>query len=274
VTIASTTGRSSAAILVSFAAITVLPILGVVLLSLQPEQAQLSGFELPDRLHFENYARAFAVAHFASYLQSSLIVSVAVVVGTVIVSTLSGYAFGTMRFAGEKVLFYLLLAGLVIPFEAVIVPLYVELRAARLTNSYWSVILPLIAINSSFGTFWMRAYFRQVPRQLLEAAALDGAGSLRILYKVLLPGARPALLTLVVLVFMWSWNEFLLPLVMFAREDLRTAPLGLAFFAGRYTTDRVGMAAAAVMVALPVVVLFIATHRRFVHGMWVGALKS
>ena len=120
----------------------------------------------------------------------------------------------------------------------------------------------------------MRAYFRAVPRQLIEAAALDGAGSLRILWKVLLPGARPALLTLVVLVFMWSWNEFLLPLVMLSREDLRTAPLGLAFFAGRYTTDLVGMAAAAVMVALPVVVLFIATHRRFVHGMWVGALKQ
>ena len=273
-TAVSTTRGGSVAILVSFAAITVLPILGVVLLSLQPEQAQLSGFELPDRPHFENYARAFEVAHFASYLWSSLIVSVAVVVGTVVVSTLSGYAFGTMRFAGEKFLFYLLLAGLVIPFEAVIVPLYVQLQAVHLTNSYWSVILPLIAVNSSFGTFWMRAYFRQAPRQLIEAAELDGAGSLRILWKVLLPGARPALLTLVVLVFMWSWNEFLLPLVMLSREDLRTAPLGLAFFAGRYTTDLVGMAAAAVMVALPVVVLFIATHRRFVHGMWVGALKS
>jgi len=274
VTAAPRTGTWSAAVLISFAAITVLPILGVVLLSLQPEHAQLSGFELPDRLHFENYARAFEVAHFASYLQSSLIVSIAVVAGTVVVSTLSGYAFGTMRFAGENVLFYLLLTGLVIPFEAVIVPLYVELRAGHLTNSYWSVILPLIGTNSAFGTFWMRAYFRAVPRQLLEAAAMDGAGSMRILWKVLLPGARPALLTLVVLVFMWSWNEFLLPLVMLSREDLRTAPLGLAFFAGRYTTDFVGMAAAAVMVALPVAVLFIATHRRFVHGMWVGALKQ
>jgi raffinose/stachyose/melibiose transport system permease protein len=260
--------------LMSFAAITVLPIVGIVILSLQPEEAQLSGLEWPDRLHFENYARAFEVAHFSDYLRSSLIVSGAVVVGTVVVSTLSGYAFGTMRFPGQDFLFYLLLAGLVIPFEAVIVPLYAELRAVNLTNSYWSVILPLVGTNSAFGTFWMRAYFRAVPRQLMEAAELDGAGSLRILWKVLLPGARPALLTLVVLVFMWSWNEFLLPLVMLSREDLRTAPLGLAFFAGRFTTDRVGMAAAAVMVALPVVLLFVATHRRFVHGMWVGALKQ
>ena len=267
-------GAWNAALLISFAAVTVMPIVGIVLLSLQPEHGQMSGFELPDRLHFENYARAFEVAHFASYLKSSLIVSSAVVVGTVIVSTLAGYAFGTMRFAGENVLFYLLLTGLVIPFEAVIVPLYVELRAGNLTNSYASVILPLIGTNSAFGTFWMRAYFRSVPRQLIEAAAMDGAGSLRILWKVLLPAARPAMLTLVVLVFVWSWNEFLLPLVMLSREDLRTAPLGLAFFTGRYTTDLVGMAAAAVMVALPVAVLFIATHRRFVQGMWVGALKQ
>ncbi len=273
-TAAPRTGWWSAALLVSFAAITVLPILGILLLSLQPEEAQLSGFEIPDRLAFENYARAWEVAHFGSYLRSSLIVSVAVVAGTVVVSTLSGYAFGTMRFAGDNFLFYLLLAGLVIPFEAVIVPLYVQLRAGHLTNTWWSVILPLIGVNSSFGTFWMRAYFRAVPRQLIDAASLDGAGSLRILWRVLLPGARPALLTLVVLVFMWSWNEFLLPLVMLSREDLRTAPLGLAFFAGRYTVDRSGMAAAAVMVALPVVVLFVATHRRFVHGMWVGALKQ
>lgn len=261
-------------ILVAFAAITVLPIAGIVLLSLHPEPSQLSGFAWPERLYLGNYARAFEVAHFASYLQSSLIVSAAVVVGTVVVSTLGGYAFGTMRFPGDRFLFYLLLTGLVIPFEAVIVPLYVELRTGGLTNTYASVILPLIGVNSAFGTFWMRAYFRSVPRQLIEAAAMDGAGSLRILWKVLLPGARPALLTLVVLVFVWSWNEFLLPLVMLSREDLRTAPLGLAFFQGRYTIDLAGMAAAAVMVALPVVVLFIATHRRFVHGMWVGALKQ
>lgn len=273
-TAARRSGPWNAAILVAFAAITMLPILGIVLLSVQPEQSNLTGLELPDRPHFENYARAFGVAHFGTYLQSSLIVSIAVVAGTVVVSTLSGYAFGTMRFAGDDILFYLLLAGLIIPFEAVIVPLYVDLRAVDLTNSYASVILPLIGVNSAFGTFWMRAYFRSVPHQLIEAAALDGAGSLRILWKVLLPGARPALLTLVVLVFVWSWNEFLLPLVMLSREDLRTAPLGLAFFTGRFTTDLVGMAAAAVMVALPVVVLFIATQRRFVRGLWVGALKQ
>jgi raffinose/stachyose/melibiose transport system permease protein len=262
------------AILVSFAAIMVLPILGVVILSLHAGNAQLSGFELPHTLHFDSYVRAFNTAHFSTYLKSSVIVSSAVVTGTVIVSVLSGYAFGTMRFRGDTLLFYLLLAGLIIPFEAIIVPLYFDLRRFHLTNSYWSVILPLIGTNASFGTFWMRAYFRSVPRELIEAAAIDGAGSFRTLWKILLPAGRPALLTLIVLVFMWSWNEFLLPLVMLSSDELRTAPLGLAFFAGRYQTDRVGLAAAAVMVAIPVIVVFITLQRSFVRGMLAGALKE
>ena len=264
----------STAILIPFALLTVLPIAGVVLLSLQSGDAPLAGFEWPDRLHVENYARAFETAHFSSYLTASFIVSIAVVAGTLFVSVLAGYAFGTMRFRGERALFYLLMIGLIVPFEAIIVPLHAEMRTVHLTNNFLSVILPLIGTNAAFGTFWMRAYFRDVPQQIIEAAALDGAGSMRILWQVLLPGARPALLTLVILVFLWTWNEFLLPLVMLSRESLRTAPLGLAFFAGRYQSDRVGMAAAAVMIALPVVVLFVATQRRFVQGLWSGALKE
>jgi raffinose/stachyose/melibiose transport system permease protein len=262
------------AILIFFAAVMVVPIVGVVILSFHPTNAKVSGFELPHGLHFETYKQAFTTARFSSYLKSSVIISSAVVVGTVVVSILSGYAFGTMRFRGDNFLFYLLLAGLIIPFEAIIVPLYFDLRRFHLTNTYWSVIFPLIGTNSSFGAFWMRAYFRSVPRELIEAAAIDGAGSFRTLRKVLLPAGRPAVLTLVVLVFMWSWNEFLLPLVMLSTDDLRTAPLGLAFFAGRYQTDRVGMAAAAVMVAIPVVVVFVTLQRAFVRGMLAGAVKG
>lgn len=261
-------------VLVTAAVVTVLPIIGVLILSFHPTNAKVAGFELPDRLHFETYRTAWDTARFSTYLRSSVIISTAVVVGTVVVSVFAGYAFGTMRFRGDTVLFYVLLAGLIIPFEAIIVPLYFDLRRFHLTNTYWSVILPLIGTNSSFGTYWMRSYFRSVPKELIEAAAIDGAGSMRILLRVLLPGGRPALLTLVVLVFMWSWNEFLLPLVMLSSEELRTAPLGLAFFAGKFANDRVGMAAAAVMVAIPVVTVFVVLQRAFVRGMLAGAVKE
>ena len=143
-------------------------------------------------------------------------------------SILAGYAFGLMRFRGSSVLFYVFLLGLMVPTEAIIVPLYYDLRDLHLTNTYWALILPQIATSVAFGTYWMRTYFRSVPRSLIEAARIDGASSWFTLWRVLLPLARPAVLTMTVLLFMWTWNEFLLALVMVSDECLRTAPLGLA----------------------------------------------
>jgi raffinose/stachyose/melibiose transport system permease protein len=179
-----------------------------------------------------------------------------------------------MRFRGENVLFYVLLSGIILPFEAVIIPLYYNFDAVGLTNTYWALILPQIGLNLCFGTFWMRAYFRSVPRTMLEAAEIDGAGSLRTLFSVALPPGRPAVLTLVLLTFMFSWNEFLLPLVMVTDENLRTAPLGLSFFAAQRTTDRIGQAAAAIIVSAPIILLFLAFQRSFIRGMATGALKG
>ena len=169
-------------------------------------------------------------------------------------SILAGYAFGMMRFRGAKALFYLFLLGLMVPLEATIVPLYYDLRDLRLTDTYWALILPQVGLSVAFGTFWMRAFFRTVPRSLVEAARIDGASSWTTLWRVLVPAARPAILTMMVLVFMWTWNEFLLALVMVSDENLRTAPLGLAFFQGAHTTDLTLLAAGAVIVAAPVVV--------------------
>ena len=140
-------------------------------------------------------------------------------------------------------LFYVFLLGLMVPIEAMIVPLYYDLRDLGLTDTYWALILPQIAPSVAFGTFWMRAFFRGVPRSLVEAARIDGASTWFTLWRVLLPLARPAVLTMTVLLFMWTWNEFLLALVMVSDENLRTAPLGLAFFQGRNTSDLTLLAA-------------------------------
>lgn len=261
-------------VLSSVGLITIMPIVGVVVLSLHEREAQVRGFELPDRPHFETYQSAWTTARFSTFMWNSVQISAVVVVATVVISVLSGYAFGTMRFRGSNALFNVLLFGMIVPYEAVVVPLYHDLKWANLVNTQWSVILPLLGTNVAFGTYWMRAYFRSVPPALIEAAAIDGAGSFRTLWKVLLPGGRPAVLTLTVLVFMWSWNEFLLPLIMLSSDDLRTAPLGLPYFNTRYSTDRVGLAAAAVMVALPIVVVFIALQRTFIRGMTAGAIKE
>ena len=189
-------------------------------------------------------------------------------------SILSGYAFGLMRFRGSTVLFYVFLLGLMVPEEAMIVPLYFDLRDLRLTDTYWALILPQIGLSVAFGTFWMRAFFRSTPRSLVEAARIDGASSWTTLWRVLVPFGRPAILTMMVLVFMWTWNEFLLALVMVSSENLRTAPLGLAFFQGQHTSDLTLLAAGAVIVATPVVIVYVFLQRHFIRGMLTGAVKG
>jgi raffinose/stachyose/melibiose transport system permease protein len=219
-------------------------------------------------------ATAWDEGNFATYLRSSAIVTGSVVAISTMLSILAGYAFGLMRFRGSQVLFYLFLLGLMVPLEAIVVPLYYDLRDVGLTDTYWALILPQAALSTAFGTFWMRAFFRSVPRSLIEAARLDGSSSWVTLWRIVLPLGRPAVLTMVVLVFMWTWNEFLLALVMVSDESLRTAPLGLAFFQGRNTSDEGLLAAGALIVALPVVVVYLFLQRHFIRGMLSGAVKG
>jgi len=260
-------------VLGAFSLIALAPIVGIVFTALQDPDS-FAAFGSFDGLHFGNFATAWEEANFGQYLRSSVIVAVAVVSSASVLSILAGYAFGMMRFRGADVLFYVFLLGLMVPMEAMIVPLYYDFRELGLTNTYWALILPQVGLSVAFGTFWMRAYFRTVPRSLVEAARIDGASSWFTLWRVLLPLARPAVLTMVVLLFMWTWNEFLLALVMVTDENLRTAPLGLSFFQGRNTSDLTLMAAGSVIVALPVVILYVFLQRHFIRGMLSGAVKG
>ena len=261
------------AILTVFAVIALYPILGMLLTALGPP-GESTGFGIPSSLHFENFRDAWNQGHFSTYLRSSTIVAVSVVVASTFLSILSGYAFGTMRFRGSTVLFYVFIAGLMIPLEALVIPLYFKLRDVNLTDTYWALILPQVALSVAFGTFWMRAFFLATPRSLLEAARIDGASSWTTLWRVLVPFGRPAILTMMVLVFMWTWNEFLLALVMVSSENLRTAPLGLAFFQGQHSSQLSLLAAGSVIVATPVVLLYIFLQRHFIAGMLSGAVKG
>lgn len=262
------------AILIAFAAFALWPILTVLTSALAaPGPGESTGFTLAG-VHLGNLAQAWQIGHFGTYLRMSLLVSVFVVVVSVLLSVLSGYAFGCMRFRGSQLLFYVFLLGIIMPSEAVVVPLFFDLRALGLTNTFWAVVLPQVAQSVAFGTFWMRAYFRASSRALVEAARVDGASTRRILWQVLVPLARPAIVTMVVLVFMWTWNEFLIPLVMVTDESLRTAPLGLAFFQGQYTSGFTLLAAGAVIVATPVVVLYLFLQRHFIAGMLEGAIRE
>ena len=266
-------------ILLVFALFAIIPILTILQAALGPSDSAGSGIGNQGAtslvgLHFANFTEAWQVGHFGSYMRMSFFVSASVVVVSVGLSILSGFAFGTMRFRGSTALFYLFLLGIMMPSEAIVVPLYFDLRSLGLTDTVWAVVLPQVAQSVAFGTFWMRAYFRSSSTSLIEAARLDGASNRRILWQVLVPLARPAVVTLTVLVFMWTWNEFLIPLVMVTDESLRTAPLGLAFFQGQYTQGFTLLAAGAVIVATPVVALYLVLQRHFITGMLEGAVRE
>jgi len=256
-----------------FSLIALVPIAGIVFTALQAPGG-LATFGEPNGFHPGNFATAWDEGNFSSYLRSSVIVAVTVVAASTLLSIPAGYAFGMMRFRGEQALFYLFLLGLMVPLEATIVPLYYDFRDLALTDTYAALILPQVGVSLAFGTFWMRAFFRSVPRSLVEAARIDGSSAWSTLWRVLLPTARPAVVTMMVLIFMWTWNEFLLALVMVSDEALRTAPLGLAFFQGRNTTDFALLAAGAVIVAAPVVILYVFLQRHFIRGMLSGAIKG
>ena len=207
-------------------------------------------------------------------MKNSAMIAVVVVTSALVLSLMSGYVLGILRPPGSNVLFYVFLLGIMVPSEAIILPLFYDLRTLGLTDTLWAVALPQIAQSLAFGTFWMRAFFRSVNPSILEAARLDGAGDIRILWSILLPLARPAIVTQIVLTFMWTWNDFLIPLVMSPTGRMRTAPLSLAFFQGQYTTGSTLLAAGAVLVALPMVILFLALQRSFISGMTEGAVKG
>jgi len=262
-------------VLTIFMLIVLLPVWGMLMSTFKTDtQITTSPFSLPEKWTLENFQQAWTVGKFNVFFKNSVIVTTAVVVSSVFLSTLSGYAFGQLPMPGKKLLFPLMLLGYMVPFEAVIIPLYNWMNALGLRNTYWALILPQIGLSVSFGTLWMASFFENTPQELVDAATIDGCNRWQTLWLILSPLARPATTTLVVLIFMWTWNEFLLALVMVQTEAMRTLPVGLAFFQGKYTSNLSLMAAGAIIVALPTVLIYILFQRFFIRGMLGGAIKG
>ncbi|GAA2637258.1 carbohydrate ABC transporter permease [Streptomyces axinellae] len=271
----SRTVRASGYALPAVLAVAVIvPFLSVFLASMQPSGEPVVGMTWPEHWGLDNYRQAWSVAGFSDLMRSSLLIAVGVVPASLVLAGLAGYALGTMRLPGGDAVAALFVAGLTIPVELIVVPLYFDLRGIGLTDSYWGVILVEIALFLPFGVFWMRTHFRTTPPSLVEAARIDGASSWTVLFRVLLPLARPSLTTLGVLVFMWSWNQFLLVLVLIQDATKRTAPAGLGFFVGQNNTDVPMLAAGTILVMLPITVLYLLFQRSFVSGLLQGAFKG
>lgn len=248
-----------------------LPLGFVLLAAVHPAGTVDSWFELGDWT-IANLGVAWRQGQFLLAFANSTFVAIGVTLLQVLTSTLAGYAFARLKFWGKQTLLLVLLATLVIPFQLLVIPVFLVLKAGHLINTYGALILPTAA--NGFGIFLLKQFFQTIPIELEEAAALDGATRLQTIVRVILPLARPAMLTLFLFTFIGEWNDLFKPLVFTTRPELRTVQLALAEFQEQFTSDWSLLMAAVVIATLPIVLLFIACQRQFIRGIATTGIKN
>ncbi len=226
----------------------------------------------PANLTTANFGKVAQQVPYFRFFLNSLIVSTGITVAQLVTCSTAGYAFARLRFRGRDALFAVVIGSLMIPIQVTIVPLFLVMSKIGLTNTLWSLIFP--GVFSAFGIFLLRQHFLTLPRELEEAARIDGAGHLRTFVRVVLPLSGPSLATLGILCFTYWWNDLLLPLVMINDPDRETLPVGLVLLAGRYSTGSLGTIAAGItMAVVPVLVVFVAAQRYVVQSIASSGLK-
>lgn len=252
-----------------------LPIVILISTSLKTDVEVYDGvLKLPLKLQWVNYINVWNDGGFGTYIKNSAIVSTGTVVLVVILASLGGFGFSKLRFRGQSFMFLLLLLGLMVPVPAIIIPIYYSLRDMRLLNTPWGLILPQVGLGLPFGAFLMRQFFRDIPDELMDAAMIDGCGELGAFWHVFLPNARKGIVSLAVVQFMFSWNEYFLPLIISQSDTAQTVTVGLYRLYKSYVASYTTISAGAVMVLLPILVLYILLQRRFTGGMLGGSLKG
>jgi multiple sugar transport system permease protein len=260
--------------LLVLAIIALAPLLWMVSVSFMPS-GEASHFPpplTPSRVTLDNYHTLFGRTGMGGNFINSLIVSVAITLGSLLINTMAGYAFAKLRFAGRERIFQILLAALVIPAQVAMLPLFLLMKQLGLVNSFAGVVIPSLA--TVFGIFLVRQYARSIPDELLEAARIDGAGELRIFFQIVLPMLKPVLVTLTIFTFMAAWNDFMWPLIVLTDQAHYTLPVALATLSREHVMDVEMMMAGAVVTVVPVLLLFLALQRYYIQGLLLGSVKG
>lgn len=226
----------------------------------------------PDRLHFENYAQAWATVPFGSYIVNSVLVSFASVVSNVLLASLAAFPLARMQFRGKGLFFVLVLGTMMIPEQVIMIPLYQLTLELGLINTLTGVVLPF-SVNA-FGIFLMRQFYLAVPKELEEAAVIDGCSPLQIWWSIFVPLSGPALATLAVFTFVGSWSSFLWPLVILQEGAKFTLPVGLSYLMGTFSANFKFVAAGAVIAVIPVLLVYVFMQRYFIEGILSGGVKG
>ncbi|HVF40343.1 MAG TPA: carbohydrate ABC transporter permease [Gemmatimonadaceae bacterium] len=262
------------ALLVLGAVLALLPMIWMVSASLMPA-GQASSFPprlFPSQVTFDHYLALFTRLNLGRYLLNSAFVALVVTSTSLAINSMAGYAFAKLRFRGRDKLFRVLSAGLVLPVQVSMLPLFLLMKNLGLINTYWGVVIPGMA--SIFGIFLVRQYALAIPDEMLDAARVDGASEFRIFRSIVVPGIVPILATLSIWTFLATWNDFMWPLIVLSDESHYTLPVALANLSGEHVQDTELMMAGSVITVIPVMLVFLFLQRYYIQGVMAGSVKG
>lgn len=230
-------------------------------------------FGLPEQWSLANFLRVWEQTNFPLYFRNSIVVTVGAVALILVFGVMASYALARYKFPGNELLYLFFLSGLMLPLKLAVIPLFIQFRAMGLTNSHLGLICIYAAEGLPSAVFILTGFLRTLPHDLENAARIDGASELQILWRIMLPLIRPALVIVAIYNLVPVWNDFFFPLVFIQNERLKTLPLGLTVFMGQYSTDWAVLFAGLTIAALPVIVLYIFLSKQFIAGLTAGAIK-
>ncbi len=262
--------------LVLVALIWIAPFIFILLTSLKtrPDLMQTGAFGLPTSIAWENFSNAWQRANLSRTALNSLVIAFTKVPLGLLISSMAAFALTRMRFPFQKVIFLIIVMGTMIPVQVALGPLFHMILGLGLLNQYLGILLPYIAFGVPYQIFILRGFFRTIPKELDEAARIDGASAFGLYWRIILPLALPALAALFILDFVSTWNEFAIALVILQRQEAWTIPLALQAFMGQFGNNYTQLNAAIVMAILPVVIVYLIFQRYFVSGLASGAVKG
>lgn len=264
-------GRALLLVLMAF---TILPFISIFMTALHPSGTVPNGLEWPADPQWGNFLVAFRVAQMPATLLSSMFIVLAVVPVSLIISTMAGFAIGLLRIPGSRVLLFLFVFGLTLPFQGIIIPIYFLERAVGIYNTRFAIVLPLIALYMPFGVFWMRAHFVNMPTEISEAARVDGATTWDLFWHIQRPLAQAPIASLGILMSIWTWNQFLLALVLVEDPTQRTMAGALGYFQGHYANNVPLLCAATILILVPTLVIFMLFQRQIITALIQGSVKG
>ncbi|WP_208585581.1 carbohydrate ABC transporter permease [Gracilibacillus suaedae] len=262
-------------ILFLFTIVNAYPIFWMIMNSFKTGQEfSFDPFGLPDEWVFTNYVEAWVTANIGSYFFNSLFVGIVALLICILVGAFASYFLSRFQFRGRNMLYGFFVVGLLVPIHATLVPMFILMQKLGFLNTHLALIFPYVAFNLPITIFLLTSFMSSFPKEIEESAIMDGCGPFRIFWSIILPMSRPALATAVILNFINNWNEFSFALVLINDKALSTLPLGLANFAGEYTTNYTAQMAGLTLVLIPTILFYLIMEKQIVNGMTQGAVKG